>query len=304
MGIVSCQKEITDEVDSFPFDTTVVITDTGKLEANIDGVRWVANKDVKAQFIAADTNGTPAIISISATSTNGRELNFGVIDSGVHVYSVFTTDTTFFANGAEYSDSTSPSKGSFYSSDSMTTNHIKIGTISITTIDTVNKTISGSFSFKVYRKSDTTSRSFTNGVFTKVPYTKIGGIIPSAGTDSFHVKINDTLFNAFSIVPLNGVGAVSINAADSLGKQSVAITFTDTIKPGNYNFDQLTRFGVYTFNSSTIYPASMGTGSLQILENNATSKRVRGNFSFVGKNASAPSDSARLTEGYFSVELP
>ena len=283
IGIVSCQKEITGEVDSFPFDTTVVTPDTGKLQADINGVRWVANKDAKAQFIAADTNGTPAIIAITATSINGRELNFGVIDSGVHVYSVFTNDTTIFANGAEYSDSTSPAKGSFYSSDSNTTNHIKIGTISITNIDTINKTITGTFSFKVYRQSDTTSKSFTNGIFTKVPYTKIGGVIPSAGTDSFHVKINDTLFNAFSIIPLNGIGAVSINASDSVGRQSVALTFNDTIKPGNYTFDLLTRFGVYTLNSSTIYPATVGTGLLQILENNVVSKRVRGNFSFVGK---------------------
>ncbi len=304
IGIVSCQKEITDDVDSFPFDTTIVIKDTGKLEADINGVRWVANKDVKAQFIAADTSGTPAIISISATSTNGRELNFGVIDSGVHVYSVFTNDTSFFSNGAEYSDSTSPSKGSFYSSDSNTTNYIKIGTISITNIDTTNKTITGSFSFRVYRQSDTTSRSFTNGVFTKVPYTKIGGIIPSAGTDSFQVKINDTLFNAFSIIPISSSGTIAINAADSLGNKSVALTFKDTVRPGSYTFNLINQSGVYTLNSTNAYIPTIGTGLLQIIENNAISKRVRGNFSFVGKNAANPSDSARLTEGYFSVELP
>ena len=303
IGIVSCQKEITDEVTVIT-DTTILPMDTGKLEVDIESVHWVANKEVKAQFIAADVNGTPALIVLTATSSNGRELNFGMLDSGVHVYSVFSGSTTLFQNRVEYSDSTSPAKGSFYSTDSLSSNSVKIGTISITSIDSVNKTVTGSFSFKVFRQSDTTTRNFTNGTFTKVPFTKTGSSIPVAGTDSFRVKINDTLFNAYTVTPANGVGAVAINASDSSGKKTVVLSLVDTIKPGTYSFDLLTRSAIYTLNTTAVYAVTPGTGLLQILENNAVSKRVRGNFSFVGKSFINPTDTARLTEGYFSVELP
>lgn len=302
--IIACQKELNGDVDPSLFDTTPVVVDTGKLQADVNGVRWVANNTVVAQFIAPDTNGTPGLFLLSATSNNGRELNIGLIDSGVHVYSLFTNDTSFISNGAEYSDSTSPAKGSFYSSDSITPNRVKVGTVTITQIDTVNKTVSGTFSFKVYRQSDNSSRSLTNGTFTKVPYTKTGGIIPTPSTDTFHVKISDTLFDAFSIIPINSSGTVSINGTDSTGNKTVAVTFKDTIKPGNYTFDLFNRSGVYTLNSTKIYTPTPGTGLLQILENNAVSKRVRGNFSFTGKNPIMASDTVQLKEGYFSVELP
>lgn len=306
IGIVSCQKEITDEIAVDPSDTIKVITaDTGKLQADIDGVRWVANGTVKATYSAADTNGLPPYFTISATSTDGRTLVFGGVDSIVRakVYDMYAIDTSFFVNAANYSDSSSTTKGAFTSQDSILIFGTKVGSFSITSFDASKKTISGSFSFKVGRDSDSSIKTFTNGTFTNVPYT-IASNPGSQGTDSFHVKINDTLFNAYNIVPGVGAGAVAINGVDSLGNKTVAVSFPQTIAPGSYIFDMLTRSAIYSIGTSVAYPVTAGTGSLQILENNSVSKRVRANFSFVGKRAGVTGDSARLTEGYFSVELP
>ena len=304
IGIVSCQKEITDEVPG-GVDTTIVVTPTGKMEADIDSVRWVANGTVKATYSAADTSGFPPYISISATSTDGRTLVFGGVDSIVRtkVYDMYAIDTTFFISAASYSDSSSATKGAFSSQDSIFVFGTKVGSFAITSFDTVNKTISGSFSFKVGRESDSSIKTFTNGTFTKVPYTK--AVIPgNTGTDSFHVKINDTLFNAYTVAPGVGAGAVSVNGVDSLGQKTVVVSFSETITPGSYTFDMLTRSAIYSIGTTVAYPVTAGTGSLQIIENNSVSKRVRANFSFVGKRTGVTNDSARLTEGYFSVELP
>ena len=303
IGIVSCQKEITDEVPS-GVDTTIVVTPTGKLEADIDSVRWVANTSVKAYYSGADTSGTPPTLLITAVSSNGRTLNIGIIDSLVrtHVYDIYAIDTAI-VNGVNYADSTSATKGSFSSIDSVFAIGIKVGTVSITVADTANKTISGNFSFKVGRSSDTSFRNFTNGTFTNVPYTKTGGYIPTPGTDSFHVKINDTLFTAYN-VGVASVGNVTVSGWDSLNKKNVSLLFADTIYPGSYSFGNTPPRAQYFVDSTHIYSPTASSGILQILENNSVSKRVRGNFSFVGRRTGSTTDSARLTEGYFSVELP
>ncbi len=301
-GIVSCQKEITDQV---PFDINIDSLLPGKLEADIDSVQWTANGSVTAKFVPADTSGVPALITISALSTDGRELNIGLIDSGVHVYSIYSIDTTF-VSGVEYSDSTSIAKGSFYSNDTLpsgaSNTGIKVGTVSITSIDTANKRINGTFEFTVYRHGDTTQRKFTGGSFTNVPYTS--SVTPgSATTDTFHVKINDTLFNAFNIGSVAGSGAAAVGGSDSMATKSVTVYFPDTVLVGNYNFDSVIRRAQFIVNTDT-FNAIKNAGTLDILEHNTTSRRVRGNFAFVGLKSTNPADSAKLTEGYFSVELP
>ncbi len=44
------------------------------------------------------------------------------------------------------------------------------GTVTVTEIDPVGKTISGTFSFKAFRDIDSRQKTITNGVFTKIPF--------------------------------------------------------------------------------------------------------------------------------------
>ena len=45
------------------------------------------------------------------------------------------------------------------------------GTVSVINVDLVNRTISGNFSFKVYRNSDGSEKDITAGVFYNIPFT-------------------------------------------------------------------------------------------------------------------------------------
>ena len=301
-ALTSCQKELTEEIfNQPPVDTTIIIVDTpvvGNLRANIDSLAWVADKAVSATYSPGDSL-LPALIIIKGIGKDNRSLEFGVVDSGLRVYDIYANDTSF--NGATYSDSSSRSRGAFFTSDGPS--GTKIGTIEITAIDSIRKTIAGRFSFKVYRKSDSAIVNFTNGEFSDIPFTRTAGLPPSTVTDTFHVKIKDTLFNAYTIIAASVAGSVSINASDSVGNKRVTISIPENIAPGTYNFNLISRNAIYSTGGTTAYVPAANSGTLVILENNAVSKRVRGNFSFNGSVPGSPSSTAALTDGYFSVEL-
>ena len=304
IGIISCQKEITDEVDSFPFDTTVVVKDTGKLEADIDSVHWVASLATKATYEDRDSLGNPPLLTISAASSDGSTLTIAVIDSIVRtkVYDIYAIDSGYL-NIAEYDDSTSASKGTFYSNDSIFTPGIKVGTVSITAFDTTNKTISGTFSLKLGRSKDSSYRNFANGKFTKIQYTKSTNIVSTSGPDSFYVKINDTLFSPDFVEVQFISSRIAVAAYNSARTKSMTIYISDTTKTGNFTFGAIPSV-TYLSNITSGYAPNINTGNLEVLEYNPPNKRLRANFSFIGKNITNSSDSLRFTQGYFSVETP
>jgi hypothetical protein len=57
---------------------------------------------------------------------------------------------------------------------------------------------------------------------------------------------------------------------------------------------------VAVYNTGTGALASL-SGTLEILERNTTTKRIRGNFLFKGEDVADVLAPAQLTEGYFSV---
>lgn len=125
----------------------------------------------KADFSGDTWTGTEALavmstssISIGATRADGS--TFSILVGG-------TTTGTYQANANIIAYT--PSGSTFgYWSINLTDTTENTGSITITNIDTVNKKISGTFSYKGYWSDGSTTSilpvQFTNGVFTSIPY--------------------------------------------------------------------------------------------------------------------------------------
>ena len=96
---------------------------------------------------------------------------------------------------------------------------------------------------------------------------------------------------------------MGVAAFDFAGTKSFNLDFPNSPAPGTY---PLTTSGMFNFNfyvsgADTFFVSSTNPGTLKVLENNTTTKRLRANFSFTGYTKTTPPDSAKLTEGYFSI---
>ncbi|MEO7045121.1 MAG: DUF6252 family protein [Ferruginibacter sp.] len=259
---------------------------SGTLTATIDGVSFVADK------VAAATKAI-GVIAIIGQNKAGEQILLRVADSAIHNY-IFDINST--ANVAAYSKDTAYA----YGTNGGLTADQSGGVMSITSIDTVKKLMSGTFSMKVYRQYDNKQKIITNGVFKNISY-DTQAIQPSSGSDTFRVKVDGNPFPAYSISHVFFGSTINISSSDQNVSKTVGFTFPSTITPGTYNvggsFDYLAQY-----NSGTDYMMA-DSGSLQILEYNITTKRMRANFSFKASSAFTGTVTANLTEGYFSVVL-
>ena len=279
VGIYSCQKELTD-----PNGSTTTPGGTGDFRAKINGTQWVATSSGAARV--------SGLISVSGIG-GGKTMAITLTDSGVHHY--ILNQTTMGAGA--YSDSSSGSNVAFATNGSS----LSGGSVDITTIDTANKKISGTFRFTVYRAIDSTIRTISEGSFTNISYATTTP--PAASTDTFTVKIDGVTFTPFTIQGLHItiLGQISISGTDQSGTKSVSVFVPDTVTPGTYPITGFggTYFGQYNKNATTFL--SSDTGTVTILEHNTSSRRIRGSFNFHAAEILLPIDQSQLTVGYFSV---
>jgi hypothetical protein len=173
------------------------------------------------------------------------------------------------------------------------------GSITITNINTVAKTISGTFTFKGYwSDTDVTNIApiqFTNGVFTNLPY------INQAETgDTFFAKVNGTEFVDTDLLVIesgiNGQDFYSIGAQNA-DFNSMTVSVRTNIGAGTYpmtgnNATDVVQI-IYTFDDVDYRAVS---GNVIITEKTAT--RLKGTFSGVTDGATP----FTISEGTFDVE--
>lgn len=288
--LVSCQKEYTAEIST---QNPGSANTPGSFKAKINSVQWTADKSVGAVFTTAG-NGLPRLINISGLSNDKKIVIITLVDSGVHRYTMDNNSWQYSA----YLDSTLPVVNPY---TTVLVDDEIAGTVDITSIDTVAKTISGTFSFKALRDMDATAINITEGSFTNIPYLAGAILPPSIATDTFRVKINDSLFTPYSISG-NAIAfnhTIMAQGSDSAALKTVAITLPDNITAGSYSMDSFDYYGLYNNGESSLGSVS---GTLKILEHNTATKRIRGNFDFKAENPIDPTIAASLTEGYFSVK--
>ena len=296
--LMGCSKEFSEENGNLPGSTGTPGTPgnpgqvSGDFRAKINGEQWIANKVAGASRM----NG---FISLTGLSTNGRQLVITLTDSGAKTYRLNSNTLNF----AAYVDSTDANRNTFSTVES-DQDSLAGGTVTITSIDEVNKKISGTFAFKVYRTQDGKKKSFTEGKFTNLSY---GTTLPPANTsDTFRVKLGGSPFVGSSIIVINTFGKINITYSDANNTKNVSLSLNETVTVGNaYTWSG---FGDYMsiYNEGLTNPpvTYLGDGgNLTILEHNTTTKRIRGTFNFVANIFPLPvPPSKNFTEGYFSVK--
>ena len=274
----ACQKEISPEVGTAPIAS-------GSFKAKINGVQWEANSIKKATM-------QDGVIVLYGLNTDKKSILLRVADSGVHNYAFHSES---MSNAGLFIDSA-------VSPFAFTTNQWDVegnyGNLNITSIDTVRKTMSGTFSMQVYKNFDDTQRTITEGSFTKIVYTTQPPAL--SNTDSFRVKIAGLNFSYNLLTGINVFGRINVAASQGVAP-AVGLSLPDTIKVGQHSFDSFDLIGQYNPTASLFLAAD--TGSVTILEHNIVTKRIRGNFHFLANTAFTHlPPNINLTEGYFSVK--
>ncbi len=273
---ISCQKQ------NDPLQPSNVSYFTAK----INGADWSADK-IKSATIQGN------VIVLAGLSNDKKQIILRSQNLGSKTYVLSNNSST---DVGVYTDSNFNANAFATNQWNDNANH---GSFTVTALDTLNKRISGNFNMQVKQAATNSTRNITEGFFFNIPYTtSVTGVV--ATSDTFRAKVNGTTFaydNLFSIVQS---GFISISASKGLS-ETVGITVPSDAIAGSYLFSIFPYIGQYNPNSTTSLVAD-GAG-LTILEHNTTTKRIRGNFSFVAKPPfGAAGGSATITEGYFSVK--
>ena len=126
--------------------------------ATINGTQWEADSTSYATF-------SQGMATISGFSADGQEINITLSDTVAGLYSLNQTSPSF----AIYTNLDSTGNYAWTTNQGADTSQAG-GTLNVISLDRVNKTISGIFSFKAYRNSDGSQKNITAGSFYNIPY--------------------------------------------------------------------------------------------------------------------------------------
>lgn len=276
----SCSKEVSNESGH---GTT---TQNGEFYATVDGILWKADS---VQFIQVNSIG----VSINGLSKTGEAISM--------IVPVFQTGTYplggLALSYAQYVNLLG-NVSKVYSSDASTSG----GSITISSIDTVNHVMSGSFLLNLVDLSDNSIKTITGGVFNNIPYSgNTVPVTPPVNADTLNATVDGSPFIGATVEAAQVGDQLIIAGISSDGTKSIQIIMPFSITPGTYNLDfgTGTYIGVY-YPSPTMPLVSQASGSLTIVSNNTALRRIKGNFNFVASPISSGTP-ATVTEGYFSL---
>jgi hypothetical protein len=281
-----CSKELSYEKPggSSPSDSTA-----SNFTAVINGKPWAAVDSLQGATILG------GFINIAGISSDNKVINITLNDTIAGTYHLSPTTTSVISyvdNGSSNTNAFTTNQGADSSQSG--------GTVVVSSVNTSNKTISGTFQCKVLRAQDNQQFNITQGVFTNIPYTT--QLPPAPTTDTFNVTIAGTPWSAPSIIPNISSGSLEILGNSTDGSRSVGLYFPQNVVPGTYTLNYMTGtyLGIYIPAPGTTL-LSDTTGTLTILQNNTTTRRVRGNFQFPAIDLTGTTPAVQLTQGFFSV---
>ncbi len=280
LTMYGCKKDS----NNSPSNTTPPAT-TASMTALVDGVAWTSLSNRAAGSIVNNTSNLTGVASdstvITMTVTENVTLN-GTYDLG-----------PASGNAGVFSPSTAGTAPAWSSNAHPLSN----GLLTITSMDTVNKKMGGTFSYKAWRATDNTFKEITQGVFTNVPYiTSLSG----GGNNTFTIKIDNVTFTPALITGTANNGTLNIIATDSQGIKSVGLGMPDNVSPGTYS---MTPFGTYygQYNASASVFTMSASGSLVITSHNTTTNVISGTCAFVSEPLTGGPPTYNLTNGSFTI---
>jgi len=278
--------------DNEPIDPAVVVGGENPVEN--PNATAIFKADFDGQTFTALTSQayiSGGSISISGFKATGETFTINVDGTTTGTYPANSNIIVYQSAGTEFG----------YMGTHPTDENANTGSIIITSINSANNTISGTFSFTGYwtdYDDDTVApKEFTNGVFTNIPYTTTN---PTG--DTFDATLNGNVFNDTDIlvaeISLNEQTFISV-AAENLNGDSITVSVRDNITAGTYAISGATtdvvqvNFAPVTEDFGT--PAS--SGSVTITEKTAT--RIKGTFNGI---VIIGDDTFTITGGSFDVE--
>ncbi|HEX4850898.1 MAG TPA: DUF6252 family protein, partial [Puia sp.] len=208
LSLHACQKELSYETSSGGG-----ITDTvpGDFRAKIDGTNWQATTTTEGASIIA------GVINVTGISTDNKMITMTVVGESVGTYPLGGNNLSFGA----YNELSNGTITNSYSTNQSADTSQGGGSITITQIDSINKTISGTFYFTGYDQTDSLKKVITEGVFNKIPYT--ASLPPASSTDTFKVVIDGTPWTAPSIVKQTVAGQLYIAGSELNASKTVGL---------------------------------------------------------------------------------
>lgn len=181
-------------------------------------------------------------------------------------------------------------------------NYTDTASITISKIDTANKTISGTFQFTGVKYSDLSGNTIdtkvlTNGSFTNVSYAA-DTTAPTGNT--FSAKLDGVTFNPTNTTAFASSGNIAIVGRRG-SIENISFNLPNNITPGTYNLDSFSTYiGVYTKDASSTGIFGVDVGTIKITSHNTVTKKIAGTFSF-SSNSLFSTEKHNITDGTFSV---
>ncbi len=149
--ISSCKKD-----DNTIQDT---LLSTASMTAKVNDTVWSAATRITKHFASSNK------FVISGTSTDGQVIVITVMGDATGTYTSSTAIDSLSAQvGAVWQpDASSPTTNNYVSQS---------GTVTLSTVDTQNKKVSGTFSFDLVNTNLSTQKSITEGKFTDLSYSE------------------------------------------------------------------------------------------------------------------------------------
>jgi hypothetical protein len=260
--------------------------------AQVDGVHWQSAVSTEQASILQ------GLINITGISSDNQEISMTLSGTGTGTYQLSLLSTSL----ATYANIDSPFVYGYTTNSSSFLNQAG-GQVTITEIDQTDQTISGTFAFNAYRVLDGKQKTITQGIFTKLPYTTTLSTNNNNG-DTMTATIDAKAWVGKSIQAAITAGNLTIVGVSADGSQSVGLIMPYNTTPGTYPLDgsNLSYIGVYTVlaNGNTAGLVSV-SGQVTVTQNNTTTKRISGTFTFTASNPANPSQTGNITQGVFSV---
>ncbi len=256
--------------------------------ATIDGSLWNADS---LQVALVGSNG----VSINGLSKNGEEVSMILPALKTGIYTLNPQSASYALDGNIQGTSNT------YISNAGTAS----GMVTISSIDTVNHLVNGSFAFNLVNPADNTTKTITNGVFDFVPYNVDLSVIfmPPAvkAGDTLNAVIDSIAFNSGMVEAVNSNGQLTIAGIAANGPQDIALIMPVNINPGTYDLDFGTGNYIGIYNPApNVNLYSQHSGQLIIMSNDPVAKRIQGTFSFVASPLTSGTP-VTITNGYFAV---
>jgi molybdopterin-binding protein len=277
---VSCSKELSKEEGNSPAASSFYATLEGKL--------WNADS-LQSLF---QINGG---LSINGLSKTGDQISIVLSTFNTGVFTLGASADSY----AFYTNILAPVEVDYYSNVGSAG-----GTVTITSIDSINHLISGTFTLTLVNPGDNSSKTITSGVLNSVPYTGSGVIIPPPGnsTDTLKALVGGNKFDAAQVQVQTTSGQIIISGISNSGVQNLLLSMPDTVAAGTYDLDfTLGEYAAVYYTDVSNPLVSNANGTLVIISNNTATRTIIGTFSF---NASSMDNSINLaiTSGYFDVK--